>query len=110
MNKLLVNPNMQEEVEDQQNRTLQKSGTEIRLSVEEPHQPLITGAGGQADQLAEMIEQENQRLRSKQAEMKEQLRQKQAYVALERQRYLQKISRLQAMRDEVMQRFMQKSK
>ena len=66
MNKLLVNPNMQEEVEEQQNRGMQKSGTEVRLSVaEEPVQPLITGAGGQADQLAEMIEHENQRLRSK---------------------------------------------
>ena len=52
-----------------------------------------------------MIEHENQTLRIKNDEIKQQLAQKKANMIQEQQTYLAKIARLQKMRDEVMDRY-----
>lgn len=72
-------------------------------------QGIITGAGGQADELAHMIEHENQRLRTKNQQIRDQFLQKNQYIDAEKQKFLEKIKKLREMRDNVMQAYENKT-
>lgn len=66
---------------------------------------IITGAGGQADELAHMIEHENARLRAQHQQMREQLLQQQQQMEAEKQKHAEKIRKLKEQRDQEMDKY-----
>lgn len=85
-------------------RDLDKAGGRLRVQTANKKQTHTQSQGGggddtRADALAQMIEQENQKLRLKNEKVKEQLKTKQIYVDGERQRYMEKIRQLKERRD-----------
>jgi hypothetical protein len=66
---------------------------------------IITGAGGQADELAHMIEHENARLRAQHQQMRGQLLQQQQQMEAEKQKQMEKIRKLKELRDHEMDKY-----
>ena len=63
------------------------------------------GEDARADALAQMIEQENQKLRIKDEKVKEQLQAKKQYIESENQKYQEKIKQLKELRDQLMESY-----
>lgn len=91
-------------------KNLDRAGARVRgqptTNAVDPHRNEGTpGDGAPADALAQMIEQENQKLREKSEKVRQQLDAKQKYIVSERQKYEEKIRKLREKRDQLMDTF-----